>query len=84
MFKNKNEGNVVYKCTIRLLEDTDILECEFQVSSYESIWTCMKNQISWYLHLFYLYLRWVVLLNYVLSLVEMFCISADVNMVCWR
>lgn len=31
MFKNKNDGNIVYKCTIRLLDDADILECEFQV-----------------------------------------------------
>lgn len=31
MFKNKNESNIVYKCTVRLLEDADILECEFQV-----------------------------------------------------
>ncbi|XP_065356628.1 FERM domain-containing protein 5 isoform X2 [Calliphora vicina] len=30
MFKNKNESNIVYKCTVRLLEDADILECEFQ------------------------------------------------------
>lgn len=32
MFKGRNEGNVVYKCTVRLLEDDEILECEFQVS----------------------------------------------------
>lgn len=31
MFRNKNES-IVYKCTVRLLEDADILECEFQVS----------------------------------------------------
>lgn len=31
MFKSKNESNVVYKCTVRLLEDSDVLECEFQV-----------------------------------------------------
>ncbi|GAB0086805.1 FERM domain-containing protein [Sergentomyia squamirostris] len=30
MFKSKNEGNIVYKCTVRLLEDADVLECEFQ------------------------------------------------------
>ncbi|XP_055908231.1 FERM domain-containing protein 5 [Eupeodes corollae] len=30
MFKNKNESNIVYKCTVRLLEDSDVLECEFQ------------------------------------------------------
>ncbi|KAH8410672.1 hypothetical protein KR009_011751 [Drosophila setifemur] len=30
MFRSKNEGNVVYKCTVRLLDDSDILECEFQ------------------------------------------------------
>lgn len=32
MFKARSEGNVVYKCTVRLLEDDEILECEFQVS----------------------------------------------------
>lgn len=32
MFKSRSEGNVVYKCTVRLLEDDEILECEFQVS----------------------------------------------------
>lgn len=31
MFKSRNEGNIVYKCTVRLLEDVDVLECEFQV-----------------------------------------------------
>lgn len=31
MFKSKNECNVVYKCTVRLLDDSDVLECEFQV-----------------------------------------------------
>ncbi|KAH8329299.1 hypothetical protein KR074_007358 [Drosophila pseudoananassae] len=30
MFRSKNEGNVVYKCTVRLLDDSDVLECEFQ------------------------------------------------------
>uniref|UniRef100_A0A336MDB5 Moesin/ezrin/radixin homolog 1 n=1 Tax=Culicoides sonorensis TaxID=179676 RepID=A0A336MDB5_CULSO len=30
MFKGRSEGNVVYKCTVRLLEDDEILECEFQ------------------------------------------------------
>ncbi|XP_058818908.1 FERM domain-containing protein 5 isoform X2 [Topomyia yanbarensis] len=30
MFKSRSEGNVVYKCTVRLLEDLDVLECEFQ------------------------------------------------------
>lgn len=32
MFKSRSEGNVVYKCTVRLLEDLDVLECEFQVN----------------------------------------------------
>lgn len=31
MFKSRNESNIVYKCTVRLLEDVDVLECEFQV-----------------------------------------------------
>uniref|UniRef100_A0A6P4EN06 FERM domain-containing protein 5 n=1 Tax=Drosophila rhopaloa TaxID=1041015 RepID=A0A6P4EN06_DRORH len=30
MFRSKNEGNIVYKCTVRLLDDSDVLECEFQ------------------------------------------------------
>ncbi|CAD7085481.1 unnamed protein product [Hermetia illucens] len=30
MFRSKNEGNIVYKCTVRLLEDSEVLECEFQ------------------------------------------------------
>ncbi|KAG7310406.1 hypothetical protein JYU34_003181 [Plutella xylostella] len=30
MFKNR--GDIVYKCTVRLLEDTEILECEFHPS----------------------------------------------------
>ncbi|XP_058986106.1 FERM domain-containing protein 3 isoform X2 [Musca domestica] len=29
MFKSKNEGNI-YKCTVRLLDDTELIECEFQ------------------------------------------------------
>lgn len=32
MFKAKNSVNMVYKCTVQLLEDADVLECEFQVS----------------------------------------------------
>lgn len=33
MFKSRTEGSVVFKCTVRLLEDLDVLECEFQVSA---------------------------------------------------
>ncbi|KAK7872685.1 hypothetical protein R5R35_002676 [Gryllus longicercus] len=29
-FGSKSDINVVYKCTVRLLEDTEIVECEFQ------------------------------------------------------
>ncbi|XP_030384466.1 FERM domain-containing protein 5 [Scaptodrosophila lebanonensis] len=32
MFKSKNECNIIYKCTVRLLDDSDVLECEFQPS----------------------------------------------------
>ncbi|XP_041975553.1 FERM domain-containing protein 5 [Aricia agestis] len=32
MFKNRGDSNIVYKCTVRLLEDTEILECEFHPS----------------------------------------------------
>ena len=31
MFKGRGEGNVVYKCSIRLFGDSEILELEFQV-----------------------------------------------------
>lgn len=31
MFKSRTEGSVVFKCTVRLLEDHEVLECEFQV-----------------------------------------------------
>lgn len=30
-FGGKGDSNVVYKCTVKLLEDTDILECEYKV-----------------------------------------------------
>lgn len=30
-FGSKGDSNVVYKCTVKLLEDTDILECEYKV-----------------------------------------------------
>lgn len=32
MFKSKGDNHIVYKCTVRLLEDTEILECEFHPS----------------------------------------------------
>lgn len=31
-FGNKGEASVAYKCTIRLLDDSEVIECEFQVS----------------------------------------------------
>lgn len=31
MFKSKVETNVVYKCSIRLFGDSEIMEMEFQV-----------------------------------------------------
>lgn len=34
MFKSRTEGSVVFKCTVRLLEELDVLECEFQVSAF--------------------------------------------------
>lgn len=33
-FGSKGDSNVVYKCTVKLLEDTDILECEFRVRCF--------------------------------------------------
>ncbi|KAG5900253.1 hypothetical protein JTB14_018233 [Gonioctena quinquepunctata] len=29
-FGSKHDSNIVYKCTVRLLEDTEILECEYK------------------------------------------------------
>lgn len=37
MFKSRGDSNIVYKCTVRLLEDTEILECEFHVSHYSKL-----------------------------------------------
>lgn len=34
MFKSRGEGNVVYKCSIRLLDDS-FLELEFQVDKFD-------------------------------------------------
>lgn len=34
MFKSSREGNVVYKCSIRLLDDS-FLELEFQVDTFQ-------------------------------------------------
>lgn len=31
-FGLKHDSNIVYKCTVRLLEDTEILECEYKVT----------------------------------------------------
>lgn len=46
-FLNKNNGGPCYKCTIRLLEDTKVLECEFQANHkgrYVLDYTC--NQLN--------------------------------------
>ena len=43
MFRGKNEGNVVYKCTVQLLEDSDVLECEFQVRRLKINETDVQN-----------------------------------------
>ena len=36
-FGSKSDVNVTYKCTVRLLEDTEIVECDFQVSRFTTI-----------------------------------------------
>lgn len=36
MFKSRSEGNVVYKCSIRLLDDS-FLELEFQVGFFQML-----------------------------------------------
>lgn len=33
-FGSRGDNSVVYKCTVRLLEDTEILECEFKVRRF--------------------------------------------------
>ncbi|XP_045481877.1 FERM domain-containing protein 5 isoform X1 [Harmonia axyridis] len=30
-FGSKHDSNIIYKCTVRLLEDTEILECEYRL-----------------------------------------------------
>lgn len=32
-FGSRNDVNTTFKCTVRLLEDTEVLELEFQVST---------------------------------------------------
>jgi hypothetical protein len=32
-FGSKSDINVSYKCTVRLLEDTEVVQCEFEVCS---------------------------------------------------
>lgn len=32
-FGSRGDSNIVYKCTVRLLEDTEILECEYKVNN---------------------------------------------------
>ena len=34
--KNKADGNICYKCTVRLFEDSEVFECEFGVSFVQS------------------------------------------------
>lgn len=31
-FGSRSDSNIVFKCTVRLLEDTEILECEYKVN----------------------------------------------------
>ena len=33
-FGSRGDNNVVFKCTVRLLDDTEILECEYKVNKY--------------------------------------------------
>lgn len=42
MFKTRTEGSVVFKCTVRLLEELDVLECEFQV------WNIYSGERKWW------------------------------------
>lgn len=43
MFKSRGEGNVVYKCSIRLLDDS-FLELEFQVDKFDLL--CILEWIA--------------------------------------
>lgn len=45
MFKSRSEGNVVYKCSIRLLDDS-FLELEFQVGQFELVMHPYKNFLN--------------------------------------
>lgn len=42
MFKSRSEGNVVYKCSIRLLDDS-FLELEFQVEFFDMLCILIRN-----------------------------------------
>lgn len=42
-FGAKGETNIVFKCTVKLLEDTEILECEYKVSIASILLVCLCN-----------------------------------------
>ncbi|XP_061395279.1 FERM domain-containing protein 3-like, partial [Musca vetustissima] len=49
MFRSKNENNVSYTCTVRLLDDSELLECEFQAhhrGSYLVEYICDQLKIK--------------------------------------
>lgn len=45
MFKSRSEGNVVYKCSIRLLDDS-FLELEFQVEFFALLCIPIRSQMQ--------------------------------------
>lgn len=46
MFKSRSEGNVVYKCSIRLLDDS-FLELEFQVQFFSDMLCILIRIRKW-------------------------------------
>lgn len=68
-FGTKGDGNVVYKCTVKLLEDTEILECEYKVKQNN----CLFKKIERNVFIFQSHHKGKYLLEYVcqqLNLVE--------------
>lgn len=57
MFKSRGEGNVVYKCSVRLLDDS-FLELEFQVEYFDMLCIALRNLTRKILENFNSHLIW--------------------------
>lgn len=44
-FGSRSDSNIVFKCTVRLLEDTEILECEYKVNKHVILYNCYAIQL---------------------------------------